>query len=432
MYRTYPDTERIVISPDGRRAALAGALGSVVELYDFLTYGLAAASVFGKLFFPAAAPWVGVLLSFATFGAGFVARVFGAAVLGNLGDRLGRKPVLLLSVGVGGLATVAIGVLPTYAAIGVLAPLTLVLLRVVQGFFVGGEVGGGILVAVEHAPPGRRGWYGSWIITALVGGSVLAVLASLLAHTVAGTSFITWGWRLPFLISAVPTVVTLLVRAGLPETPEFEIQRDKDDLVRWPWLRVWRTAWRRIATVAAVNTGLTMMTFTLITFVLSYGSNTLHIAQPVLQHATLLAQILLLPSALLFGCSSDRYGALRIMLGGAIFNTLVAFPLFWLLDTMQPLLLTLAICIAQTGTGAMLGPLAAAFTEAFDVRVRYSGLSLGYQIGAVLGGGLVPLVGTALVHWSGGASWPVALYLSVGGLISVIGVLAMRNARRVS
>ncbi|QUH04776.1 MHS family MFS transporter [Saccharopolyspora erythraea] len=413
-----------------RRAAFASAVGNTIELYDFLIYGTAAAVVFNKLFFAASDPWVGVLLAFATFGAGFLARPLGAAVIGHYGDRLGRKLMLVITLSVTGVCTAAIGLLPTYEQVGVWAPLALVVLRVVQGFFLGGEQGGAVLMAVEHAPPNRHGWYGGWTFIGSPTGLFLATGAFSAATAISGDQFLTWGWRVPFLLSLVLVGVGLYVRLRLAESPEFARIREHGQRARLPITDAFATSWRQILLSAGVNLGFNTFIFILATFLLSYGIEALGVSRELMLTGSLAGSAAQIIGILVFAHLSDVLGRTRVMLGGGIFLALYAFPMFWLLDTRSPALIVLAMVLGYAGSAAVFGPMAAFCAELFDTRVRYTGVSLGYQSGSVLGGGLSPFVATALLGAAGGASWPIAAYLVVGSLVTVVCLALTGDPRR--
>lgn len=377
-----------------RRVALASSAGNAVELYDFLLYGTASALVFDKLFFPSFDPRIGTLLAFATFGAGFLARPLGGVVIGHFGDRVGRRSMLVLTLTVTGLCTAAIGLLPTYSSIGLAAPLLLVLLRVVQGFFLGGEQGGATLMAVEHAPPGRTGWYGSWTFLGSPIGLLLANGAMAASTAVSGDAFLSWGWRVPFLLSLVLVGVGLYVRLSVEESPVFREVRETAGAVRLPVAVVLRQSWRKVLLGAGVNLGFNMFIFVVATFAVSYGTRQLGMARGTLLSAGLIGAFAQAVAILVFARLSDRVGRLPVMLGGAAFLGVFAFPLFWLLETRSPGLVVLAMVVAFAGSAAVFGPMPAYYAELFGTRVRYSGVSLSYQLGAVLGGGLSPVVAT--------------------------------------
>ncbi|MEV4310800.1 MFS transporter [Actinocrispum sp. NPDC049592] len=404
-----------------RKVAVASAVGNAVELYDFLLYGTASALVFDKLFFPQVDPRIGVLLSFATFGAGFLARPLGGVVIGHFGDRIGRRTMLVLTLTTTGLATALIGVLPTYHSVGILAPILLVFLRVVQGFFMGGEQGGASLMAVEHAPAGRTGWYGSWIFIGSPVGLVLANLAMVLATSISGPDFLSWGWRLPFLLSLVLVAIGLYVRMSIQESPVFA----RTEAVRLPIADVLRDDWRRVLLGAGVNLGFNMFIFVLATFAVSFSRKQLGMSQNTVLWAILVGSFAQAVSVPLFARLSDRIGRLPVMLGGALFIVVFAFPFFWLLDGRY---LMIAMILGFVGSGALFGPMPAYYAELFQTNVRYSGVSLSYQLGAVLGGGLSPFIATWLINDTGG-TWSVATYLVAGAIVSAVCLLAIGSLR---
>ncbi len=409
-----------------RRVALASSAGNAVELYDFLLYGTATALVFDKLFFPTSDPRIGTLLAFATFGAGFLARPLGGVVIGHFGDRVGRRSMLVLTLTVTGLCTALIGVLPPYSSIGIAAPILLVLLRVVQGFFLGGEQGGATLMAVEHAPPGRSGWYGSWTFLGSPLGLVLANGAMAAAVAVSGDAFLSWGWRLPFLFSLVLVGVGLYVRLSVAESPEFRAVRESRGAVKLPIVEVLRRSWGKVLLGAGVNLGFNMFIFVLATFVVSYGTRQLGMSRSTLLNAGLVGAAAQAVAILVFARLSDRVGRLPVMLGGAVFLGVFAFPLFWLLETRSVALVVVGLVIAYAGSAAVFGPMPAYYAELFGTRVRYSGVSLSYQLGAVLGGGLSPLIALWLLDFTPGHdSWPVSVYLVFGAVVSAVSLLAI-------
>ncbi|PRY43948.1 MFS transporter [Umezawaea tangerina] len=409
-----------------RRVAFASSAGNAVELYDFLLYGTASALVFDKLFFPSFDERIGTLLSLATFGVGFLARPLGGVVIGHFGDRVGRRAMLVVTLTVTGVCTALIGVLPTYSSVGLLAPVLLVLLRLVQGFFLGGEQGGATLMVVEHAPPDRAGWYGSWTFLGSPLGLLLASAAMSLSVSASGEDFLDWGWRVPFLVSLVLVGVGLYVRLSVQESPVFRETRAKGETVRLPIAEVLRGHWRRVLLGAGVNFGFNMFIFVLATFAASYGTKQLGMPRSVLLNATLVGSFAQAVAILVFARLSDRVGRLPVMLGGAGFLAVFAFPLFWLLDTRQPGLVVLAMVIGFAGSAAIFGPMPAYYAELFGPKIRYTGVSVSYQLGAVLGGGLSPVVAAALLGLTADhASWPVSLYLVGGALVSGLCVVAI-------
>lgn len=394
------------------KVAFASAVGHTIELYDLLICGTASAIVFGKIFFPTGNAVAGVLLAFATFGVGFLARPVGAVVIGHFGDRVGRKPMLVLTLTVTGVCTALIGLLPTYSQLGLAAPILLVLLRIVQGFFFGGEENGAALMAVEHAPDGHRGWYGSWTFVGAPAGMILASAAFAVSAAVSGPAFLDWGWRLPFLLSLLLVAVGLYVRLRIEESPEFR----RDDISSVPLAEVPR---RTAVLAAGLNAGVSTFIVTLVTLPLGM------IAQDVAMTANLLGAAVQVPLILLFARLSDRVGRFPVMCGGMVFLAAYAFPWFWMLEHGMA---TLGIVIGYAGAAIVFGPLAVYFAELFEPRVRYSGAAVSFQIGSGVGGGMAPLVATALL--SGGQSWPVALYLVIGALISLACLTALRAPAR--
>jgi MFS transporter, MHS family, shikimate and dehydroshikimate transport protein len=413
-----------------RKVAVAGAAGTTIELYDFLIFGTASALALNKLFFPAGNPTVGTLLAFATFGAGFLVRPLGAIVIGHFGDRIGRKPMLVLTLTVTGVCTALIGVLPTYAHVGVLAPVLLVILRLLQGFFLGGEQSGAALIVVEYAPRKHRTYYGGWTFIGSPAGIVLGTLVFSLATALSGSAFLNWGWRIPFLFSLVLVVVGLYARLRIEESPEFTPLRAQGRIRKLPILDVLRTSTPRILLGAGVNLGFNAFIFVLANFVLSYGTANLHLPRQSLLNIGLIGGVAQILAILLFTRLADRIRREPVMLGGALFLVVFAFPLFLLVDTRSIGLVGLAVVIGYAGSAAIFGPMAAYYAELFDTRVRYTGGALSYQLGAVLGGGFSPLIATALLGVDHGHSWPIALYLLLAGLVSTICLVALRRLTR--
>ena len=413
------------------RMALASFVGTAIEWYDFFIYGTAAALVFGQLFFPPNEdPLIGTLAAFATYAVGFAARPVGGVVFGHFGDRVGRKSMLVITILTMGLATFLIGLLPTYAQVGIWAPVLLVVLRLIQGFSVGGEWGGAALMTVEHAPEGRRGYYGSWTMAASPAGAMLATGAFALASGLPDEQFLAWDWRLPFLLSIVLVGVGLFIRLRILETPAFERIKEAGAEVRLPVVEAVREHPRSVLLAAGMNLGFNTFIFVLFTFMLSYATTQLGLPRGVVLQATVVGGAVQIASVLAFSALSDRVGRRPVMLTGAAFLALYAFPLFWLVNTGSAALIFLALAIGFFGSAAIFGPMAAFIAESFDTKVRYSGASLGYQMGAVLGGGLSPFVATALLAWSGGASWSVSVYLVLGALMSLVSVYLLAETYR--
>jgi metabolite-proton symporter len=405
----------------------ASFIGTTIEWYDFFLYGTAAALVFGDLFFPNAEPLIGTLLALSTYAVGFAARPLGGIVFGHFGDRVGRKSMLVLSLLIMGTATVLIGCLPTHASIGVVAPILLVVLRFAQGIGVGGEWGGAVLMSVEHAPPGRRGFFGSWPQMGVPAGLLLSTLVfQLVQSTTSESAFMSWGWRVPFLASAILVIVGLVIRLKLMESPAFERVKETKTEARKPIVDVVRKYPRDVFTAMGMRMGENGVFYLLTVFVYVYGEDELGLERNGLLWSVSIAAALGLISVPLWGWLSDRVGRKPLYLAGAIVTTLWAFPFFGLMDTKSPVLIALAVVIGvNIGHDLMYGPQAAYFSELFGTRVRYSGASLGYQLASVFAGGFAPLIATALL--AAGGSWLVALYITALGGISVVATIFARE-----
>lgn len=385
--------------------AIASFIGTSIEWYDFYLYGTAAALILGPLFFsPKFSPLAAQLAAFATFWVGFVARPVGGMFFGHFGDRLGRKTMLILTLGIMGTSTFLIGCLPTYQSIGVLAPLFLVILRFAQGFAVGGEWGGAVLMTTEHAPAARRGFYSSWPqMGAPIGLLLSSLIFSFFSFTLSKQNFMAFGWRIPFLVTVVLVGVGLFVRLNISETPDFEQIKARNALARVPLLTVLRTSFK----TAILATGALFVIYGAFyifsTFILSYGT-TIKIPNSITLSGTLLGAIAMAIVIPLAAILSDRIGRLPIYLIGAAFVGAIALPAFWLINTRLPLLVDLAIVLGMGGAGIMFGPQAAIFSELFDTNVRYSGVSFSYQVASMFSGGLTPLIATALLARFNGAA----------------------------
>jgi metabolite-proton symporter len=420
------DAARQKTSANARRTAVASLIGTTIEWYDFYIYGTAAALVFNKLFFPSYNPTVGTLLSFATFALGAVMRPLGGLVCGHFGDRVGRKSMLIFTLVAMGIATFLIGLLPTYGQIGVWAAVLLIVLRMLQGFAFGGEWGGAVLMAVEHAPAGRRGFYGSFPQM----GSPIALFLSTGTFVVLGflpkDAFMSWGWRIPFLLSAILVIVGLVLRLKLFESPEFVDVVEKKEVARRPVVEVFRmnSLMILIGTGAVLSTVVAFYVQTL--FVVSYGTDVVGFTRQTVLNAILLGsalELVLLPA---FAALSDRIGRRHIALFGAALTAITSFPFFWLVNTGTWIGVTAAICLAMIGISALYAVVPAYVSELFSARVRYSGISASYTIASGVIGGFSPLIAGALYLWAR-SFWPVALYLTVIGAISFVAIYTGRR-----
>lgn len=414
LHDSDPGRRRVV-----RKAALGSAVGTTIEAYDFQIYGVASALVFGSVFFAGVPASLGTVFSFATLAVGFFARPFGAIIFGHFGDKVGRKKLLVIALMGAGGCTTLIGVLPSHASVGLWAPTLLVLLRLLQGLFHGGEQGGAVLMAVEHAPANRKGWYGSWAFLGSPGGALLAAGGLSVTIAATGDAFLTWGWRIPFLISFVLLGVGMVIRSTVSESPEFQKLKEAGGHSRSPLREVLRDNWRLVVAAIGVNLGFNAFIWVLLTYSLSYGTQYLELDRQVMLTSTLLGSGAMILGILGFARLSDSVGRLPVMLGGAIFCVVYPFPLFALLETRDVTVVTLAMIVGFVGTSALFGPMAAFLAELFPTKVAYSGVSLGYSLGAVLGGGLAPFIASVLMQASGGAYWSVSLYLTLGSVLTL-------------
>ena len=408
-----------------KKVATASFIGTTIEWYDFFLYGTAAALVFGDLFFPESEPLVGTLLAFGTYAVGFAARPIGGVVFGHYGDRIGRKSMLVLSLVIMGVATFLIGCLPTFNSIGILAPILLVVLRFAQGIGVGGEWGGAVLMSVEHAPKGRRGFFGSWPQMGVPAGLLISTAVFALVQAMTNeAAFMAWGWRVPFLASAILVGVGLFIRLRIMESPAFERVKETKTEAKKPIVDVVRKYPREVLTAMGMRVAENGCFYILTVFVLAYGEDELGLAKGTMLTGVIIAAAIGLVTVPLWGALSDRVGRKPLYLAGAVVTTLWAFPLFGLINTESPVLIWLSIAIGiNLGHDLMYGPQAAYFSELFGTRVRYSGASLGYQLASVFAGGFAPLIATALLAANGGDPTLVALYMVGLGLITVVATL---------
>jgi metabolite-proton symporter len=413
-----------------RRVAVASAVGTTIEWYDFFIYGTAAATVFGPRFFPQVSPLAATLASFATFGVGFIARPVGGVVMGHFGDRVGRKSMLVWSLLLMGLSTLGIGLLPDYSQIGIWAPVLLVTLRLVQGFALGGEWGGAVLMSVEHAPPEQRGFYGSVVALGLPLGIVLSngvFLAS--SVLVDPAAFIAWGWRVPFLASALLIGVGVFIRLGVTESPVFSDLRRHGGTRRIPVVEVLRTSARTVLLAAASYTGISALGYVGLVYYVSYATRVLGLSLPTVLAPLLGAAVVFAASVVAFARWSDRIGRRRIMLWGNAALVVWSAVFFPLLDTQSVPIIWMTMCVMLALQGAYIGTQPAVFAELFPAAIRYSGASLSNTLGTILGGAPAPFVAAALYD-TFGSSAAVAVYITVLALVSWLAVLGLRETVR--
>jgi metabolite-proton symporter len=412
-----------------RRALVASTVGTSIEWYDFFLYGTAAALVFPQLFFPGASHFAGVLASFATYAVGFAARPIGAALFGHWGDRIGRKATLISTLMLMGVASVLIGVLPTYATLGVWAPILLVVLRVAQGIGVGGEWGGSVTLSMEWGNPRRRGFIGSWPQVGVPVGLLLSTgMVSLVSHAT-GNSFESWGWRIPFLVSVVLIGIGLWVRLGVLESPMFAREKEAARTERTPSIEAIKRNPREILLSAMLRMSEQMPFYLFTVFVLEYGTSDLGFSKNFLTNSVAAAAALSLFSVPFFGHLSDKIGRKRMYLIGACLTFAWAIPYFLLLDSKSSLLVFLAIFVSLIPHDMQYGPQAALVAESFTTRLRYSGAGMGYQLASVFAGGPAPLLAAWLLH-TFNSSLPIALYIMAGAVVTVVATMLLPEPGR--
>jgi MFS transporter, MHS family, shikimate and dehydroshikimate transport protein len=416
------------ISP-GRASSMpqivaASVIGTMIEWYDFLIYGTAAALIFNKLFFPSFDPFAGTLAAFGSYAVGFVTRPLGGAIFGHFGDKIGRKTMLMLTMIIMGAGTFLIGCLPTYEQIGVWAPITLIGLRLLQGIGIGGEWGGATLMVIEHAPHGKRGFFGSLVQVGFPLGVATSTGIFLLVTQMPEHNFLSWGWRIPFLISIVLVGVGLFIRLRLSETPAFNRIQQSQAIARRPLLEVIARHPKAFFIAVGMKVSEVAWVYVLTVFTIVYATSKLGLSRSVILNGIVAAAMLEVLTIPLFGALSDRIGRKPMYVAGAVLSAAFAFPIFWLLETRDPSIILITIAVAMSIThGAMFGPQAAYMPELFGTRVRYSGASLGCQISAAISGGFSPIIAAALSGWAG-ATWPVSLYLVGLALITLMAVLS--------
>ncbi|CAO3437672.1 Uncharacterized MFS-type transporter [Azospirillum endophyticum] len=423
--------QEIVPPAEQRQVVWSSVIGTTVEWYDFLIYGTASALVFNKLFFPSFDPVVGTIAAFGSYAVGFLARPLGGAIFGHFGDKIGRKAMLSLTIIIMGLGTFLIGCLPTYGQIGVWAPILLVALRLVQGIGIGGEWGGAVLMVVESVPAGRRGFFGSIVQLGYPLGVILSVGAFALAGFMPEAAFLEWGWRIPFLASALLVGIGLFIRLRLHETPSFQRIKRQDAVAKLPIMEILKEHPGTFLKAVGLKVSEIAYVSIVTVFSISYVTGKLGLPRSVILNGILVAAFIELFTLPIFGWLSDRLGRKPLFIGACAFSILFAFPLFQLLDTRDPLIITLTVAIAVSfGQGIMFGTGAAWMTELFDARLRYSGASLGFQVGAALSGGFTPIIAAALLTWNGGETWAISVYLIALACVTLAATVAAPETAR--
>lgn len=412
--------------PALRRVAGSVLVGTTIEWYDFQIYGASAALVFAPLFFSGTEPWLATILSFATFAVGFVARPLGGVVLGHFGDRVGRKKVLVFALLMMGAATFLVGVLPTSNQIGMGAPALLVLLRLIQGFGVGGEWGGAVLTAVEYAPPNRRGFYGSMPQVGVPAGLLLATGVMIITKAVTGDAFLTWGWRIPFLLSIVLVAVGFYIRVALEETPAFTRVKQQRAEVKIPLLEACKAYPRQIVLAAGSMISTGAYFYILNTYSLTYAAQFHVLPGNLMLTAVMVSAAVAVVCLPIFGQLSERFGRRRALMVGIVGMGVWVFAAFAAIDTGSFWLTTGALAVGAFLFSISYGPQATFIAELFDARVRYSAASISFQLGVLLGGAIAPMIAAALVAATD-SSFAVAAYIAGLSLISLLSVVFVRE-----
>lgn len=404
-------------APAPRKAALASFMGSLVEYYDFFIFGTASALVFNKIFFPEFSSGAGTLAAFATFGVAYVARPVGAVILGHFGDRIGRQRVLVFTLLLMGIATFLIGCLPDYHTIGIAAPIALVTLRLLQGLSAAGEQSGASSLTVEHADSGKRAFYASWTLNGTQAGLLVGTLVFIPVAALPEDILLSWGWRIPFLFSAVVMIVAYLIRRSMPETPVFEKVKDSDGVSDIPLLALLRFHWRALVRVIACAL-ISVMSTLFSTFALKYATDDFEVTKSSMLLVSVVANLIMLVSQPLWGMAADRIGRKPVFIGAALGCAVLAFPYLFLITTGSFWIILVSTVIIQSVVYAAANATWPSFySEMFPARVRYSGVAIGTQIG-FMSSGFLPLVAAAILG-EGRMGWvPVAIVVAVCSLIA--------------
>lgn len=416
-----------------KRVLLASLVGSAIEWFDYFLYGTVAALVFNKIFFVNENPTIGLMLAYASFALTFFIRPFGGIIFSHIGDKIGRKKTLVLTLSLMGVATMAMGLLPTYQAIGIWAPIILICLRLIQGLGIGGEWGGALLLAVEYAPKDQRGFYGSIPQVGIPIGMVMGTLALSIMSLLPNDAFITWGWRVPFIASIFLVFFGLWIRRGIDETPSFKAVQAQGKVPKLPIADTLKYYWKEVLITIGAKFVETAPFYIFSTFVVSYATINLNFNRTAVLTAVMIASIVTTILIPMMGKLSDKIGRKPLYIGGTLLMIMYAFPYFWLLQQNSVALLFIATII---GLGIIWAPITAVlgtiFSEIFSPEIRYTGVSLGYQVGAALAGGTAPLIAVALLSLFDNSYVPVALYIILTGIISLIAMSKVQDRRNQS
>ncbi|HHF7373392.1 MFS transporter [Legionella bozemanae] len=419
-------------SKASRKVSLASMVGTTIEWYDFYLFGTASALFFNKLFFPKISPVAGIMAAYATYAVGFFARPLGGIIFGHYGDKLSRKSMLVITLCMMGISTFLIGLLPTYQTIGIFAPLLLVILRCTQGIAVGGEWAGAVVMSAEVSREKERGFYSSWPNAGAPLGLVISIAIFLLFSALPNEQFLSWGWRVPFLLSFIVIMVGLYIRLQIMESKIFvDATKNKRPPIV-PALEMLRSHFRNFILAIGARFIESASFYVLTVFILSYGTLVLNLPKSLLLYAVMIGAVLETFSIPFFGMISDRIGRRPVYISGALLMAFFAFPFFWLLQTKNPVQVFFAIVFGMCIPHAMMhGAQGAFYSELFKTRIRYSGTAIAYHLSAALSGGLAPLLATGLVEWAHGSTWPVSVYLIIMAVITIFSVyLAVERAQK--
>lgn len=415
---------------DMRKILIASLVGSAIEWFDYFLYGTVAALVFNQVFFVSEDPALGTLYAFATFALAFFIRPLGGVIFSHIGDKIGRKKTLVITLSLMGFATFGMGVLPTYQTIGIWAPILLITLRLIQGLGLGGEWGGALLLAVEYAPKDKRGLFGSVPQMGVTIGMIMGTFALSIMTLLSHEAFITWGWRIPFILSALLVIFGLWIRKGIEETPSFQRTKETGNVSKIPIADTLRFHWKEVLIAIGAKVVETAPFYIFGTFIVSYATSYLNFSETATLNAVMFATIVTTILIPIMGRISDKIGRKPLYIWGTILMIVYAFPYFWLIHQGSITLLVIATVI---GLGVIWAPITAVlgtmFSEIFSAKVRYTGVSLGYQIGAAVAGGTAPLIATALLIRFNESYIPVALYIILTAIISLVAILAMKDRR---